>query len=99
MPEACRYIPAAFQQISSRLSEIEPGGLRFGPNKEQRVIALRDDGTILGLDGDGSPTLRVQLEDEVQPFIAAGDLDGDGRDELLISSKDRGVATVEMELP
>ena len=72
---------------------------RFGPNKEQRVIALRDDGTILGLDGDGSPTLRVQLEDEVQPFIAAGDLDGDGRDELLISSKDRGVATVEMEIP
>jgi len=72
---------------------------RFGPNEEQRVIALRDDGTILGLNGDGAPALRVQLEDEVQPFIAAGDLDGDGRDELLISSKDRGVATIEMEIP
>jgi hypothetical protein len=53
----------------------------------------------MGVDGDGAPALRIQLEDEVQPYIAAGDLDGDGHDELLISSKDRGVATVEMEIP
>jgi len=72
---------------------------RFGPAREQRVVALREDGTILGLDGDGMPALRVQLVDDVQPYIAAGDLDGDGRDELLISSKDRGVATIEMEIP
>ena len=72
---------------------------RFGPNRERRVVALRDDGTILGLSGDGDPALRVQLEDEIQPYISFGDLDGDGRDELLISSKDRGVATVEMEIP
>jgi thiol-disulfide isomerase/thioredoxin len=72
---------------------------RYGPNGEQRVIALREDGTIMGVDGDGAPALRIQLEDEVQPYIAAGDLDGDGHDELLISSKDRGVATVEMEIP
>jgi len=72
---------------------------QYGPAGEQRVVALREDGTIIGLDGDGVPALRVQLEDEVQPYIAAGDLDGDGQDELLISSKDRGVATVEMEIP
>ena len=84
------WVGAGFQDLISG---------RFGPNKEPRVVALRDDGVILGLNGDGGPALRVQLEDEVQPYISFGDLDGDGRDELLISSKDRGVATIEMEIP
>ena len=83
--------------VTEGFSDILVG--RYGPAGEQRVIALREDGTILGLDGDGSPALRIQLEDEIQPYIAAGDLDGDGQDELLVSSKDRGVATVEMEIP
>jgi thiol-disulfide isomerase/thioredoxin len=72
---------------------------RFGPEGEARTIAVRKDGTIVGLSGENDAVLRITLDANEGPSIAISDLDGDGRDELLVSSWGRGVATIEMELP
>ena len=72
---------------------------RFGPEGEARTIGLRTDGTIVGLSGENRAALRITLDGNEGPSIAISDLDGDGRDELLVSSWGRGVATIELELP
>jgi hypothetical protein len=56
-------------------------------------------GTIVGLDGNGVAALRIDVNNATPPAIAAADLDGDGRDELLISSFGRGIATIDLEIP
>jgi len=71
----------------------------FGSNGEQRVVARRTDGTIVGLGGEGLAVLRIDVHNKAECTIAASDLDGDGHDELLISSWGRGLATVELEIP
>jgi thiol-disulfide isomerase/thioredoxin len=72
---------------------------RFGPEGAPRVIGLRGDGTIVGLSGDGEAALRIDVDNDEQSTITAADLDGDGRDELVISNWGRGIATVELEIP
>lgn len=72
---------------------------RFGAGGGQRVVARRTDGTIVGLGGDGQAVLRIDVHNKAECTIAASDLDGDGQDELLISSWGRGLATVELEIP
>ncbi|MFT4975104.1 MAG: thiol-disulfide isomerase/thioredoxin [Myxococcota bacterium] len=70
---------------------------RFGPAGEHRPVAVRTDNTIIGADGDGAPGFTWALSQPAR--IAAGDLDGDGRDELLVSLSRQGVAVVELTLP
>jgi thiol-disulfide isomerase/thioredoxin len=72
---------------------------RFGAGGGQRVVARRTDGTIVGLGGEGQAVLRIEVHNRAECTIAASDLDGDGQDELLISSWGRGLATVELEMP
>ena len=72
---------------------------RFGPEGEARTIGLRTDGTIVGLSGENRAALRITLDGNEGPSIGISDIDGDGRDELLVSSWGRGVATIELELP
>lgn len=72
---------------------------RFGPDGQPRVVALRDDGTVVSLDGVGNSAVRIDVRNERGHTLAVGDLDGDGRDELLLSSFGHGVATIELEIP
>jgi thiol-disulfide isomerase/thioredoxin len=72
---------------------------RFGPEGETRVVGLNERGTIVGLGSDGVAALRIHIDGKTLPSLAHADLDGDGRDELLISSWGRGVATVALEIP
>ncbi len=72
---------------------------RVGPSGSPRVIALRRDGTIVGLDGTGQPALRVDVDNDRGHFIAVGDLDDDQHDELVLSSYGVGLATIELEIP
>lgn len=74
----------------------------FGPDGATRAVGVNGMGLIVGLDGDGQAALRIHVEGSEKnpgPSIAGADLDGDGQDELLISSWGRGVATVEVEIP
>ena len=74
----------------------------FGPDGEIRTVGINGMGLIVGLDGEGRAALRIHVEGSEKnpgPSIAGADLDGDGQDELLISSWGRGVATVEVEIP
>lgn len=84
------WVGAGFKQLAMG---------RFGPDGQPRVIALRDDGTVVSLDGDGKPAARIDVQNERGHSVAVGDLDGDGRDELLLSSFGHGVATIELEIP
>lgn len=72
---------------------------RVGPAGSPRVIALRRDGTIVGLDGSGRPALRIDVDNDQGHFIAVGDLDADQRDELVLSSYGVGLATISLEMP
>jgi thiol-disulfide isomerase/thioredoxin len=72
---------------------------RFGPAGASRLVGVRAGGTIVGLDADGVAALRIGIDNKKVSSIAAADLDGDGVDELLISSWGRGIATVELEIP
>jgi thiol-disulfide isomerase/thioredoxin len=72
---------------------------RFGPDASERLIGVLAGGTIVGLDGNGVAALRIDVNNATPPAIAAADLDGDGRDELLISSFGRGIATIDLEIP
>ena len=74
----------------------------FGPGGELRTVGVNGMGLIVGLDGEGKAALRIHVEGSEKnpgPSVAGADLDGDGQDELLISSWGRGVATVEVEIP
>lgn len=72
---------------------------RFGPDGEVRAIAQRSDGTIVGLSQDGAIALRIDVHNQRGHSFAVGDTDGDGKDELLLSSFGHGVATLELEIP
>ncbi len=70
---------------------------RFGPEGAGRTIAVRQDGTVVGLDAEGVPALSLSLARP--PMIAVQDVDGDARDELLVVIGGKGLATVKLELP
>ena len=74
----------------------------FGPEGQTRTVGVNGMGLIVGLDGEGQAALRIHIEGSEKnpgPSITSADLDGDGQDELLISSWGRGVATVDVEIP
>jgi thiol-disulfide isomerase/thioredoxin len=70
---------------------------RFGPDGSSRKIAVRKDDVVIGLDGTGQPAFAMQLD--ADPEVAAIDVDGDGRDELLVTIRRHGVATIQLEIP
>ncbi len=70
---------------------------RFGPEGAGRTLAVRQEGTLVGLDAEGEPALSLSLGRP--PVIAIQDVDGDGRDELLVVIRGQGVATMKLELP
>jgi len=70
---------------------------RFGPEGDLRRVAVRKDDVIVGLDGEGRPAFSLKID--AAPGIAVIDLDGDGRDELLVTIRRHGVATVKLEIP
>jgi hypothetical protein len=72
---------------------------RIGVGGQRRLIGVRTDGTIVGLDGKLQPALFIRMDTKRPPRIAATDIDGDGQDEILVSVRNRGVATVALELP
>ena len=74
----------------------------FGPKGAPRTVGINKMGLIVGLDGQGNAALRVHIdgaEASLGPSISSADLDGDGQDELVISSWGRGIATLEVEIP
>lgn len=70
---------------------------RFGQDGAVRPVAVRTDNTIIATDGAGAPAFTWALSQPSQ--IAAGDLDQDGQDELLVSISGQGIAVVELNLP
>jgi thiol-disulfide isomerase/thioredoxin len=70
---------------------------RWGPAGEQRVVAVRRDGAIVAMGGDGRPAWTLFTETPVQ--IAAWDSDGDGHDELLAAFSRQGLAKIGLQLP
>jgi thiol-disulfide isomerase/thioredoxin len=70
---------------------------RFGPEGALRKVVVREDETVIGLDGAGTPAFHLKLE--ADPVVAVIDVDGDGRDELLVTIARHGVATLKLELP
>jgi len=70
---------------------------RFGPDGASRSAVARRDGTLVVLDGEGEPAMTWTLHDP--PRLAAGDIDGDGQDELLVAVHGQGLATVSLSIP
>jgi len=92
-----RFIAADGSWVGDGFQQMALG--RFGPNGEARVVALRLDGTVVGLDADGKPALRLDVNNDRGHSFAVGDLDDDGLDEFVLSSFGHGVATFELEIP
>jgi len=95
--EGAKLIASDGSWVGRGFSQVIVG--RFGSEGGQRVVARRTDGTIIGLGSGGQSVLRIDVHNKAECTIAASDLDGDGQDELLISSWGRGLATVELEIP
>lgn len=70
---------------------------RFGADQTPRMVAVRSDNTIIATDSSGQVAFTWALSQPAQ--IAAGDMDGDGQDELLVSISRQGVAVVSLSLP
>lgn len=70
---------------------------RFGADGGMRSVIARDDGMIVGLDAAGQPAFTLSLQTESR--LAALDLDGDGRDTLLVSIHGQGLAWIDLTLP
>lgn len=83
-------------EVGSRIAVSLVSG-RFGPQGALRVVATRDDGLIIGLDGQGKPKFILDLNGISR--LAAWDADDDGQDELLVSVPDQGLAWVDVALP
>ena len=92
-----KLIAADGSWVGSGFKQLAVG--RFGPEGQPRVVAQRGDGTIVSLDERGEPSLRINVHNDQGHSFAVGDVDGDGRDELLLSSFGHGVATLEVEIP
>lgn len=98
--EGAAHIVGDGQWATSAVTTLISGA--FGPEGQMRTVGVNRMGLIVGLDGEGQAALRIHVQDSEKnpgPSIAGADLDGDGQDELLISSWGRGVATVEVEIP
>ncbi len=72
---------------------------RFGPSGETRVVVLRRDRAVLGVSASPSVEARWLLTLTQGGHIGALDVDGDGRDELLIAVDREGVAIAELVIP
>lgn len=71
---------------------------RFGPAGASRSILLRADGHLVALGEGGAATAQLWLE-QGPPVPAVADLDGDGRDELLLLLPGIGLLSVSLGLP
>ena len=70
---------------------------RFGPDGALRPVAARGDGTVLAFGGGGQVVARISLERP--PALSAVDMDGDGRDELLLLVPELGLVVAKLSLP
>lgn len=68
----------------------------FGPGGAARVVAAREDGTVVALDGTGAPAALARF-DRVPHLSVAAPADGEAR--LVISVPGRGIAWVDLALP
>ncbi|MFT5680277.1 MAG: thiol-disulfide isomerase/thioredoxin [Myxococcota bacterium] len=69
---------------------------RFGPDGALRTVVVREDGMIIGLNAAGAPGFTWKLSQRAR--LAVADLDGDGKDELLVSLRQQGLAVVDLSL-
>lgn len=70
---------------------------RFGADGGLRAVMSREDGVVVGLDANGDPAFTLTLQ--ARSRLAALDLDGDGRDALLVAIHGQGLAWIELVLP
>ena len=70
---------------------------RFGPNGESRLVVARPDGVVIGFAKQYRPTFLLSLDQTVR--LAHTDSDKNGKDELLISVTNQGLAIVDLTLP
>ncbi len=89
------HVDAVGRVASDDFEDILTG--RFGPDGALRSALARADGTLVALDGAGQPALTWELAEP--PRLAAGDVDGDGQDELLVAIRHQGLATLTLQLP
>ncbi len=82
--------------VASRIAVSCVSG-RFGADGGARAVLAREDGVIVGLDARGQPAFTLALQAESR--LAAADLDGDGRDALLVAVRGQGLAWVALTLP
>ena len=67
----------------------------FGPGGERRMVALTGGGDVVGLGTDGS--LRFRLDLQRPPLAIPGDVDQDGRWEMVLWASWYGLAVLRVE--
>jgi thiol-disulfide isomerase/thioredoxin len=90
-----RFVAADGAMATTTLSALYSA--RVGPDAAPRLVALRRDGQVFVLGADGAIAARLDLRGATD--LAVADLDGDGRDELLVALDDLGVVAASVAAP
>ena len=90
-----RFVAADGAMGTSTLSALHTA--RVGPDGAPRLVALRQDGQVFVLGADGAIAARLDLRGATD--LAVADLDGDGRDELLVVLHRLGLVSASVTAP